>query len=356
MEMNPEFWRDKAIFVTGHTGFKGAWLSLWLGHMGAKVHGYATEPPTSPNLFTVANVLPVLASHTIADIRDSEALTAAMLHAAPEIIFHMAAQSLVRLSYRHPVETFAVNVLGTVNVLEAARSCASVRAIVNVTTDKCYENGEWVWAYREIDRLGGRDPYSSSKACSELATAAYRSSYLKSRGVAVATARAGNVIGGGDWAQDRLIPDFFRSVQGRSELMVRNPNATRPWQHVLDSLAGYLRLAECLVNAGGDACDAWNFGPDNRDVRPVQWVIEYLCRRVPEARCKHLDVPQVHEATELRLDSSKARVYLNWSSKWQLATALDRTADWYLRWIAGDKMHDLCIAQINEYCACDGVI
>ncbi len=347
--MNPRFWRDKTVLVTGHTGFKGAWLSIWLKHMGAKVHGYSAEPPTDPNLFTIANVPCLLASHTTGDIRDLDSLTRAMRDAAPEIVFHLAAQSLVRTSYSHPVETFQVNILGTVNVLEAVRSCNSVRAFVNITTDKCYENSESLRGYSESDRLGGRDPYSSSKACSELVTTAYRSSYLKERCVAVATARAGNVIGGGDWAADRLIPDFFRAVQSKSSLLVRNPNATRPWQHVLEALSGYLRLAECLVIGDPDASDAWNFGPRSEDVRSVRWLLDYLCRCIPEARYAQQDGPQLHEATKLWLDSSKARANLNWNSRWRLATALDKTAEWYQRWMAGEEMREFCERQIEEY-------
>jgi len=236
MAINHDFWIGKNVFITGHTGFKGGWLSLWLADMGANVHGYALQPLTEVNYFTVCNVKGILVSNTIADIRDLSSLQRAMDNARPDIVFHLAAQPLVRYSYQEPVETYQVNVIGTVNLLECVRRCSSVKAVVNITTDKCYENREWAWPYRENDQLGGFDPYSSSKACSELVTSAYRRSYLSSMNIYIATARAGNVIGGGDWAADRLIPDFFRAMEANKTLMVRSPNSTRPWQHVLEPL------------------------------------------------------------------------------------------------------------------------
>ena len=276
-----DFWRGKRVFLTGHTGFKGSWLSIWLHSLGAEVTGYALEPPTDPSLFSLAGVDGLLTS-IIADVRDLERLQAEMVHAAPEIVIHMAAQPLVRDSYKIPVETYATNVMGTVHLLEALRSCPALRAVVNVTTDKVYENREWLWGYREIEPMGGYDPYSNSKGCSELVTAAYRSSYFNPldysrHGVAVATARAGNVIGGGDWANDRLIPDVVRSILAGEPVQIRNPGAIRPWQHVLEPLSGYLTLAEHLFAGGARYAQGWNFGPAEEDARPVAWLVERLC-------------------------------------------------------------------------------
>ncbi len=259
--MNRNFWKSKRVFLTGHTGFKGGWLALWLTDMGAEVHAYALPAPTEPNFFTVCNLQAQLKSSTIGDIRDGAALANAMQAAQPQIVLHLAAQSLVRYSYTAPVETYAVNVLGTVNLLEAVRQTPSVKAVVNITTDKCYENREWVWPYRETEAMGGYDPYSSSKGCAELVTSAYRRSFLEPAGIHLASARAGNVIGGGDWAMDRLIPDFLRAIDASQTLTIRSPNATRPWQHVLEPLSGYLALAERLFLEGRDFADGWNFGP-----------------------------------------------------------------------------------------------
>jgi len=347
--MTPEFWRSRRVFLTGHTGFKGSWLSLWLRRMGAEVYGYSTEPPTTPNLFTVADVAGDLAGNTIADIRDQTALNNAMRAAAPEVVFHMAAQPLVRFSYQEPVETFAVNVMGTAHVLEAARACESVRAVVVITTDKCYENKEWVWGYRENEPLGGHDPYSSSKACAELVTAAYRSSFLAERGVVVSTVRAGNVIGGGDWALDRLLPDFFRALDRGQILQIRYPGATRPWQHVLEPLSGYLRVAESALSDGARCGRAWNFGPADSDVRTVEWILNYMSGRVPTARWQQVGTQQAHEAHSLKLDSSSARLELNWAPRWNLQTALDQTIAWHSRWRAGADMHAVTLGQIGEY-------
>ncbi len=349
MGMNAEFWRTRKVFVTGHTGFKGSWLSLWLKHLGAEVHGYATQPPTTPNLFTVANAVGNLTQHTVADVLDAAALSSALRAAAPEIVFHLAAQPLVRYSYQEPVTTYAVNVMGTVHLLEAVRACDSVRAVVVITTDKCYENREWVWGYRESEPLGGRDPYSSSKACTELVTAAYRSSFLASRGVAVSTARAGNVIGGGDWALDRLLPDFFRAVDDGKTLEVRHPEATRPWQHVLEPLSGYLLLAESMIADAAKYADAWNFGPRDTDARTVKWILDYVSERVPKSRWEHVGAQLVHEARSLRLDSSKATLDLGWSPRWTLQTALDQTVTWHSKWVQGADMGAVCLDQIREY-------
>ncbi len=347
--MNAAFWRGRRVFLTGHTGFKGGWLSLWLAELGAEVHGYALAPPTEPNFFTVTGLEKRLAASVIADIRDASALGRAMAAVRPEVVLHLAAQPLVRHSYAEPVETFAVNVMGTVNLLEAVRKSPGVRAVVNVTTDKCYENREWVWPYRENEALGGHDPYSSSKACSELATAAWRRSFLDAADVQLASARAGNVIGGGDWAADRLLPDFLRALDAGQPLLVRSPLATRPWQHVLEPLSGYLMLAERLCADGGDFAEAWNFGPDEADARPVQWIVDTLCARLPGAAWERAAAPQPHEAHTLRLDSAKAHARLGWRPRWNLPRALEATLDWHQAWKAGADMADVSLRQIRAY-------
>ncbi|MBL8476012.1 MAG: CDP-glucose 4,6-dehydratase [Methyloversatilis sp.] len=349
--MSDGFWRGRRVLLTGHTGFKGSWLSLWLHAQGAEVHGYALVPPASPNLFTVAGVAGALASSTLADIRDLTTLTALCREVRPQIVFHLAAQALVRQSYREPVDTFATNVMGVVNLLEAVRSTGGVRAVVNVTTDKCYENREWPWAYREIEPMGGHDPYSASKGCAELVTAAYRASFLKEAGVAVATARAGNVIGGGDWAEDRLLPDIFRALDARRTLPVRSPHAVRPWQHVLEPLSGYLALAEALAGGNGDFAEAWNFGPADDDARDVAWIVGRLASRLPDLVWQVDAAPQPHEAHYLKLDSSKARSRLGWQPRWRLAEALDRTLQWHQAWRAGADMRAVCLAQIADHVA-----
>lgn len=347
--MNREFWRGKRVFLTGHTGFKGGWLALWLADMGAEVHGYALPPPTEPNLFTVARLCDRLASSTIADIREAGLLRKAMQAARPEIVFHLAAQPLVRHSYVAPLETYAVNVMGSVNLLEAVRQALGVKAVVNVTTDKCYENREWVWPYRENEALGGFDPYSSSKACSELVTAAYRRSFLEPAGVHLASARAGNVIGGGDWAADRLVPDFLRALDAGRTLVIRSPLATRPWQHVLEPLSGYLILAERLFAEGQPFAEAWNFGPEEIDARPVHWIVERLCSQVPGAAWQCDAAPQPHEANTLKLDSSKAKVQLGWRPRWDLQNALGMTLAWHQAWKDGSDMSALSVSQIRQY-------
>lgn len=347
--MSRSFWKNKRIFLTGHTGFKGGWLALWLADMGAEVHGYALSPSTEPNFFTACKLQGRFKSSVIADIRDAAALARAMRAAQPEIVMHLAAQPLVRYSYTAPVETYAVNVMGTVNLLEAVRQTPSVKTVVNVTTDKCYENREWLWPYREYEAMGGHDPYSSSKACSELVTAAYRRSFFGPIGIHVASARAGNVIGGGDWAVDRLIPDFLRALDARQTLTIRSPNAIRPWQHVLEPLSGYLALAEILYTEGCDFADAWNFGPADSDARSVQWMVEHLCDLVPGSTWQCNDIDQPHEANYLKLDSSKAKAKLGWHPRWNLPLALSHTVAWHHAWKRDADMATTSLAQIREY-------
>jgi CDP-glucose 4,6-dehydratase len=347
MAVTVSFWDGRSVFVTGHTGFKGGWLCLSLARMGARVHGYALAAASESSLFTAADVGGVLASSTFADIRDHRALSEALAAARPEVVFHLAAQPLVRQSYADPVETYAVNVMGTVNVLEAVRRAQGVRAVVNVTTDKCYDNREWEWGYRENEPLGGRDPYSSSKACSEIVTTAYRDSFLAEAGVPVASGRAGNVIGGGDWARDRLVPDFFRAADGGRSLDVRYPDATRPWQHVLEPVSGYIELARRLATDGAGVAEAWNFGPSDDDAQPVSWLLDRLVERVPGSAWQHVGGMQLHEAAFLKLDSSKARRRLGWRPRWNLQQALDRTVEWHAAWRRGEDVGDLCRRQIE---------
>lgn len=348
-QTNPAFWRGKRVLLTGHTGFKGSWLSLWLQSMGAVIRGVALEPPTEPALFKVAQVADGM-EHRIADIRDYVAIQSLVHEFQPEIIFHMAAQPLVRLSYQQPIETYATNVMGTVHVLEAARHAGSVRAIVNITTDKCYENREWVWGYREDEPMGGQDPYSNSKGCAELVSSAYRRSFLKDAGIAMATARAGNVIGGGDWAADRLVPDILRALELREPVLIRNPHAIRPWQHVLEPLSGYLLLAERLFEHGQIDAESWNFGPRDEDARPVQWIVEHLCENWSHGATWSLqpgDHP--HEASFLKLDISKAGQRLHWTPRWSLETALSRITEWHRDWLAGADMRARTLAQIDAF-------
>jgi CDP-glucose 4,6-dehydratase len=349
LEVTPDFWRGKRVFVTGHTGFKGGWLALWLARLGAEVHGYSLAPPTEPSFFAVCGLASRLASHRIDNVLDLPALSEAMRVARPEIVLHLAAQSLVRRSYEQPVDTFAVNVMGSVHLLEAVRRTPGVRAVVNVTTDKCYENREWVWAYRENEAMGGHDPYSSSKGCAELVTAAYRASFLAAAGVHVASARAGNVIGGGDWAADRLLPDFLRALDAAEMLTLRSPLAIRPWQHVLEPVCGYITLAEQLHQRGSDVAGAWNFGPDDSDARSVEWIVRELCRAVPGAAYRVDTKPQPHEANYLKLDSSKAKAGLGWLPRWRLSDALARTLEWHQSWRHGEDMAERSLAQIAAY-------
>jgi CDP-glucose 4,6-dehydratase len=335
--INKEFWQGRRTLVTGHTGFKGSWLCLWLQALGAELKGLALEPPTKPSLFEVAHVAEHM-DHSVVDIRDFKELSKLVANFRPEVVIHMAAQPLVRQSYRQPIETYATNVMGTVHVLEAARSCGSVKAIVNVTTDKCYENREWVWGYRENERMGGHDPYSSSKGCAELVSNAYRTSFLEDAGIALATARAGNVIGGGDWAADRLIPDTLRALQVGDPVLIRNPQAIRPWQHVLEPLSGYLMLAERLYIKRNAFAEAWNFGPEDRDARPVKWIVENLCQKWGNGA-----------KWTLKLDISKAIHRLHWMPLWSLEKALERIIEWQRAWLNGKDMRHACHEQISEY-------
>jgi CDP-glucose 4,6-dehydratase len=346
--MTESHWNARRVLVTGHTGFKGGWLSLWLAARGASVHGFALEPAPGPSFFSACGLADALAGDTRGDIRDSAALARCLAAARPEVVFHLAAQPLVRASYREPLETFDTNVLGTARLLEAVRACDSVRAVVVVTTDKCYENREWDWAYRETEPLGGADPYSASKACAELVCDAYRRSFLAAAGVRLATARAGNVIGGGDWAADRLVPDFLRAVDAGQPLSLRAPEAVRPWQHVLEPVAGYILLAERLLESDRFA-EAWNFGPAEADARTVGRIAELLCDRVPGSAWQHEPGNHPHEAGLLRLDSSKARRQLGWQPRWNLEEAVGRTVEWHLAWKRGDAMADVSLRQIADY-------
>lgn len=349
------FFKRKKIFLTGHTGFKGGWLCLILEYLGATVTGYALQPPTEPSLFHLARIEAGCDS-IIADVCDGEHLAAAMASASPEIVIHMAAQSLVRRSYRFPVETYATNVMGTVNVLDAVRHCPSVRAVVVVTTDKVYENHESDRGYWEDETLGGYDPYASSKACAELVTAAYRLSFFPpeeyaSHRVAVATVRAGNVIGGGDWADDRLVPDAIRALLDERAVELRNPFSVRPWQHVFEPLSGYLVLAQRLCTDGADFSGAWNFGPNSEDEQTVEEVVREVCRLWGgNATFRNADLPnQPHETNMLRLDSGKARRVLGWTPRWGLHRALASIVAWSQAYQRGADMRAICLGQIAEY-------
>ena len=349
-KVNPAFWKGKRVYLTGHTGFKGSWLSIWLNQMGAEVKGYALRPNTDPALFHLADVKK-LVINDFGNIQDFTQLAKSMTDFDPEILIHMAAQPLVRLSYKEPYETYMTNVIGTVNVFEAARLCKNLKSIVSVTTDKCYENKEWVWAYRENEPLGGHDPYSSSKACAELVSSAYRKSFFNSGGAAaLASARAGNVIGGGDWAIDRLIPDALRAFNSGCAVTIRNPLAIRPWQHVLEPLSGYLILAEDLFVHGQKYAEAWNFGPNEEDCKNVQWILDEMVNIWGEGASWELDKnPQPHEATYLKLDCAKAKHLLKWQPRWSIKTVLERIYEWNKVFINKGDIYKKCIEEINDY-------
>lgn len=353
--MSDLFWRDRTVFITGHTGFMGGWLALWLQQLGAKVVGYALPPPTVPNLFEVARVADGMTSLQ-GDIRDLPHLRSALADCRPEIVFHLAAQSLVRHSYADPLETYATNVMGTAHVLEAVRGISSVRAVLCVTSDKCYENREWLWGYREDEAMGGFDPYSSSKGCAELVIAAYRRSYFHparyaEHGVSIASARVGNVIGGGDWAEDRLVPDVIRALSVRQPINVRNPQAIRPWQHVLEPVAGYLLLARMLLGETGSAfAEGWNLGPGEDDVWSVSRLVERLAALWGDGPGWERDSgDHPHEAQCLKLDCAKARTRLGWAPRWALERGLQATVDWYRAYRDGADMRALTLAQIEQF-------
>jgi CDP-glucose 4,6-dehydratase len=341
-------WQRRRVLITGHTGFKGGWLAMWLARQAAEVHGVALPPPTVPSFFATCRVEDCLASSQDGDIREPGVLERVIAAARPEVIFHLAAQPLVREGYRGPLATLETNVMGTARLLDAVRHADSVRAVVVVTTDKCYDNREWEWGYREADPLGGHDPYSASKAAAELVAAAWRRSFLAEAGVAVATARAGNVIGGGDFSPDRLVPDCLRAMDAGETLPVRSPSAIRPWQHVLEPLSGYLLLAERLL-VEGDACaEAWNFGPPDADTATVASIVGRLCRG-SDARWTVSSDPQPHETRALRLESGKARHRLGWRSRWTLAEAIDATLAWHRAWRAGSNMRTFTLSQITAF-------
>jgi CDP-glucose 4,6-dehydratase len=350
-DMVTRSWRGVRVFLTGHTGFKGGWLALWLASEGAIVRGFALDPSITPSLFEAARVGETI-EDIRGDIRDREALDRAMREFRPELVLHLAAQPLVRLSYADPIGTYATNVMGTAHLLESVRNIASVRAVVVITSDKCYENLEWHWGYRESDHLGGHDPYSSSKACAEIVSAAYRSSFFspESKGALLATARSGNVVGGGDWSQDRLIPDLIRGFLVSEPVLIRRPGSVRPWQHVLEPLAGYLTLAGRLLAGERQLADAWNFGPHDDDAWPVERIAKTLALRWGSDASWIVDsAPSVHEAGYLKLDASKARAELGWLRQLRLNTALDWAVDWYQAWNAGSDMQAFTLDQIETY-------
>lgn len=352
--MNTGFWKNKKVLVTGHTGFKGSWICLWLQKLGSHVVGYSLGPPTNPSLFNKAKVADGMSSIK-GDIRNLDHFQSTIKKFKPEIVIHMAAQPLVRYSYENPIETYSTNVMGTVNLFEAIRKVGGVRVVVNITSDKCYENKEWLWGYRESEPMGGYDPYSSSKGCAELVTAAYINSYFNSEnyshhGVAIASARAGNVIGGGDWADDRLIPDIIRAHMENRNVTIRNPDAIRPWQHVLEPLHGYLNLAQKLWEDGVSYSGAWNFGPNDEDAKPVSWIVNHITKSWGGEVAWVLEKnEQPHEANYLKLDCSKAKIRLDWRPIWDLVTTLDNVVAWYRADQNNENVHDMTFKQIDTF-------
>lgn len=347
--INKNFWKNKKVFLTGHSGFKGSWLALWLNELGADVYGYSLAPITNPSLFELTDLAKRVHS-TIGDIRDFSALQKAIKSADPDIVIHMAAQPLVRKSYRDPIETYSTNVMGTVNILEAVKSCSNVKVVINVTTDKVYENKELDIPFKEEDRLGGFDPYSNSKACSELVTSSYRSSFFAESNIKVVTARAGNVIGGGDWSEDRLIPDIIRAYTKKETVTIRSPKAIRPWQHVLESLAGYLELTEYLYKADKDFIHSWNFGPGTSDFMTVGDIVNFVKKELPHMELNfEIKEANLHEAQILKLDNSLAKEKLNWSSNWNAKKAIKKTFEWYEGYSGGKNAMEITIAQIREF-------
>ncbi|MBE1274795.1 CDP-glucose 4,6-dehydratase [Enterovibrio baiacu] len=354
--MNPEFWKEKKVFITGHTGFKGGWLVIWLKEMGAIVKGYSLPAPTKPSLFQEANVGNDIENEE-GDIRDFDKLCHSIATFGPDIVFHMAAQPLVRLSYEEPIDTYSTNVMGTVHLLESVKQVGSVKAVVNITSDKCYENREWVWGYREDEAMGGYDPYSNSKGCAELVASSYRQSFFNPNnyamhGCALASVRAGNVIGGGDWADDRLIPDMLKAFSEGRDVEIRNPHAIRPWQHVLEPLSGYITVAERLYNHGCEFAEGWNFGPKEEDAKPVEWIVESLTSKWGEDADWFLsEGDHPHEAHYLKLDCSKARMRLDWQPVWDLETTLEKIVAWHKAWLNKEDMNKHTVKEINDYIA-----
>ncbi len=343
-------WRGRRVFITGHTGFKGSWLALWLADLGAEITGYSLPAPTEPSLFEQADVANLIHRDIRGDVRDLPALQAAVMECQPEMVFHLAAQPLVRYSYAEPVETYATNVMGTVHLLEACRSAESIRGIVCITSDKCYENREWVWPYRENDPMGGHDPYSSSKGAAELVIAAYRRSFFERDGApGIASVRAGNVIGGGDWAADRLVPDIIRALEAGQRPMIRSPGSVRPWQHVLEALGGYLMIAERLMVGDAAAATAWNFGPADDDTQPVGWIVDRMLAEWGAPGWDRPEGAQPHEAKLLKLDCSKARNELGWRPAMGLGEALTKVIDWHRDVAKGRMARDVCFAQLQAY-------
>jgi CDP-glucose 4,6-dehydratase len=351
MVPNPAFWRGKRVFVTGHTGFKGSWLTIWLRLLGAEVSGFALEPPTQPSMYELTGAGEGIRS-VIGDVRDATAVGQALSAHEPDVVFHLAAQSIVRRSYTDPLDTLSTNILGVANTLEAVRAIRPPSAVVVITSDKCYENREWTWAYREDDELGGHDPYSASKACAEIVARSYRLSYLEHAGVPLATTRAGNVIGGGDWTPDQLIPDIARALLSETLPEIRSPLATRPWQHVLEPLCGYLTLAEYLAAEGGAVAEAWNFGPPDDDAKPVSWIAATMAQ-LWGANGAWTKQPgdHPHESTYLKLDASKARSRLGWRPRLPVAQSLEWTVEWYRAYRDGADLRALTESQVERYTA-----
>ena len=350
MAISRIFWEEKTVLITGHTGFKGSWLSIWLNILGANLHGYALQPNTVPNMFETAGVKKIIKSN-ISDVRDYNKLLAVMKKCQPQIIFHLAAQPLVRQSYKDPLETYQTNILGTANLLEAARYVKSVRAVIVITSDKCYENKESNYAYKESDPLGGYDPYSSSKACSEIVTAAYRNSFFADLAVAIASARAGNVVGGGDWAADRLVPDCIKAWMKNKTVEIRYPKAVRPWQHVLEPLAGYIILAEKLYKHGKKFARAWNFGPNENNIKNVAFLVDNLAKLWGKrAKWKITAKKQPHETMLLKLNCSMTKSKLPWRPCWNIEKTLEKTVQWYKTYSENPKKAaNVTIEQINQY-------
>ena len=354
VDMSAEFWQGKRVFITGHTGFKGSWMSLWLQQMGAQVKGFSLEPPSEPSLFVEADVASGMISQ-IGDIRDYQVLADSISEFKPQIVFHMAAQALVRLSYDIPVDTYATNVMGTVHLLEACRKVDSVQAIVNITSDKCYENREWVWGYREDEAMGGYDPYSNSKGCAELVASSFRNSFFNPKdyhqhGVGLASVRAGNVIGGGDWALDRLIPDILQAFAKNQAVEIRSPHSIRPWQHVLEPLSGYLAVAEKLFDDGAHYAEGWNFGPQDEDALPVQTIVEIMADNWgPEANWFLSEGEHPHESHYLKLDCSKAKMKLQWQPAWNIQTTLNKIVAWHKAWLNKEDMREYTLGEIKHY-------